>query len=57
MSWLPYSLDLALCDYRLNSWIERNLTDESNEKPFAYMVLKMMKNISEEFLKKVGQTV
>ncbi|CAF1233168.1 unnamed protein product, partial [Rotaria sordida] len=32
MPYPPYSSDLAPCDYWLNDYIKRNLTDQPNEK-------------------------
>ena len=48
----PYSLDLVLCDYWLNDYIKRNLTDRPYEKSLARAVSKVAKSISEEEFKK-----
>ena len=48
-----YSPDLASCDYWLNDYIKRKLTDQPNEKSLAYAVSKMVKNIPEEGFKKI----
>ena len=48
----PYSPDLAPCDYWLNDYIKRNLTDQTNEKSLARAVSKVVKNIPEEEFKK-----
>ena len=43
-----HSPDLAPCDYWLNDYIERNLTDQENETSLARAVSKVVKNIPEE---------
>jgi [histone H3]-lysine36 N-dimethyltransferase SETMAR len=48
----PYSPDLAPCDYWLNDYIKRNLTDQPDEKSLARAVSKVMKKIPEEEYKK-----
>ena len=48
MSHPSYSSDLALCDYWLNDYIKRNLTDQSDEKSLTRAVVsKVMKKSSE----------
>ncbi|CAF2698908.1 unnamed protein product [Rotaria sp. Silwood2] len=47
MSHPPYSPDLAPCDYWLNDYIKRNLTDQPDEKSLARAVSKVMKKNSE----------
>ena len=41
-SYLP---DLSPCDYWLNDYIKRNLTDQSGEKSLARAVLRMMRKL------------
>ncbi|CAF4824058.1 unnamed protein product, partial [Rotaria sp. Silwood2] len=48
MSHPPYSSDLAPCDYWLNDYIKRNLTDQPDEKSLARVVSKVMKKIPKE---------
>jgi hypothetical protein len=48
----PDSPDLAPCEYWLNDYIKRNLTDQPNEKSLARAVSKMMRHIPEEEYKK-----
>ena len=48
----PYSPDLAPCDYWLNDYIKRNLTDQPDEKSLARAVSKVMKTIPKEEFKK-----
>ncbi|CAF2734506.1 unnamed protein product [Rotaria sp. Silwood2] len=48
----PYSPDLAPCDYWLNNYIKRNLTDQPDEKLLARAVSKVMKKIPKEEFKK-----
>jgi histone-lysine N-methyltransferase SETMAR len=48
----PYSPDLAPCDYWLNDYIKRNLTDQPDEKSLARAVSKIIKDIPEEEFKK-----
>ncbi|CAF1476432.1 unnamed protein product, partial [Didymodactylos carnosus] len=48
----PYSPDLAPCDYWLNDYIKRNLTDQANEKSLTRAITKIVKNIPEEEFKK-----
>ncbi len=43
-----YSPDHAPCDYWLNDYIKRNLTDQATEKSLAHVVSKVVKNIPEE---------
>ncbi|CAF3550480.1 unnamed protein product [Rotaria sp. Silwood1] len=52
MSHPPYSPDLAPCDYWLNDYIKRNLTDQPDEKSLARTVSKVMKKIPKEEFKK-----
>jgi hypothetical protein len=52
MSHPSYSPDLALCDYCLNDYIKRNLTDQANEQSLARAMTKIVKNIPEEEFKK-----
>ncbi|CAF1054698.1 unnamed protein product [Rotaria sordida] len=52
MSHPPYSPDLAPCDYWLNDYIKRNLTDQPDEKSLARVVSKVMKIIPKEEFKK-----
>ncbi|CAF0880875.1 unnamed protein product [Rotaria sordida] len=52
MSHPPYSPDLAPCDYWLNDYIKRNLTDQPDEKSLARVVSKVMKKIPKEEFKK-----
>ena len=48
---LPYSSDLAPCDYYLNDYIKRSLIYQPNEKSLARAVSKVVENISEEYKK------
>ena len=53
MSHPPYSSDVAPCDYWLNEYIKRNLTDQPDEKSLTRaMVSKVMKKIPKEEFKK-----
>ena len=47
-----YSPDLAPCDYWLNDYIKRNLTDQPNEKSLTRAVSKILKNIPKKEFKK-----
>ncbi|CAF3751889.1 unnamed protein product, partial [Rotaria magnacalcarata] len=47
----PHSSDLAPCDYWLNDYIKRNLTDQPNEKSLARAVSTLMKKIPKEAFK------
>ena len=49
----PYSPDLASCDYWLNDYIKRNLTDQPDEKSLARAVPKVMKKIPKEEFKRL----
>ena len=51
MSHLRYSPDLVPCDYWLNDYIKRNLTDQTDEKSVARTVSKAMKTIPKEEFK------
>ena len=42
---MPHSPDLVPCDYWLNDYIKRNLTDQINEKSLARAISKIVKNI------------
>lgn len=49
-----YSSDLAPCDYWLNDYIKRNLTDQANKKSLARAIVNIVKHIpEEEFTKKL----
>lgn len=48
----PYSPDLAPCDYWLNDYIKRNLTDEEDEKSLLKAVTKLVEEIPREEYKK-----
>lgn len=48
----PYSPDLSPCDYWLNDYIKRNLTDQTNEKSLHTAVSKIVFNIPEKEYKK-----
>jgi len=48
----PYSPDLAPCDFWLNDYIKRKLTDQPNEESLTQEVYKVMKNIPEKEFKK-----
>jgi histone-lysine N-methyltransferase SETMAR len=52
MSHPPYSSDLAPCDYWLNDYIKRHLTDQTNEKSLARAITKIVKKIPKEEFKK-----
>ncbi|CAF4698778.1 unnamed protein product, partial [Rotaria sp. Silwood2] len=52
MSHPPYSPDLAPCDYWLNDYIKRNLTDQPDEKSLARAVSKVMKKVPKEEFRK-----
>ena len=48
----PYSRDLSPCDYWLNDYIKRNLTDQSSdEKSLTRAESKVMKKIAKEEFK------
>ncbi|CAF1032838.1 unnamed protein product, partial [Didymodactylos carnosus] len=49
MSHPPYSPGIAPCDYWLNAYIKRNLTDQLDEKPLARAVSKIVKIIEDSF--------
>ena len=48
MPHLPFSPDLAPCDFWLKDCIKRNLTHQTNEKSLARAVSKIIKNNPEE---------
>ena len=48
MSHRSYSSDVAPCDYWLNEYIKRNLTDQPNEKSLTCAVSMVMKENSEK---------
>ncbi len=49
---LAYSPDLSPCDYWLNDYIKRNLTDYPDEKSLFRAVSKIVENIPKEEYKK-----
>ena len=53
MSYPPYSPDLAPCEYCLNDYIKRNLTDQPDEKSLACTISKVMKKLRKKNLKKL----
>jgi hypothetical protein len=46
-----HSPDLVPCDFRLNDYIKRNLTDRTNEEFIVQEVSKIVKNILEKEFK------
>lgn len=48
----PYSPDLAPCDYWLNDYIKRNLTDQKDEKSLIKAVTKIVMEIPKDEYKK-----
>lgn len=48
----PYSPDLSPCDYWLNDYIKRNLTDQKDEKSLIKEVTKIVKDIPKEEYRK-----
>lgn len=51
----PYSPDLAPCDFWLNDYIKRHLSDQTNEDSLFKEVTKILKNIPEKEYKKTFQ--
>jgi histone-lysine N-methyltransferase SETMAR len=52
MSHPPYSPDLAPCDFWLNDYIKRNLTDQEDEKALFKAVSKVVESIPEKEYRK-----
>ena len=46
-----HSPDLAPCDFWLNDYIKKHLTDQENEESLAQAVSRIVKDIPEEFKK------